>query len=141
MDYNYKDVTAALEAVGYRDIRASGSHHIFSCPKLGLTHPVPRHDRGIAKGTAEEIIQFAVFSAVLQELDLTDKKYKLPKNVLDTVKKQYKEIEKDPINTIPATTRARHKIETRKDALAFLEEMKKRIDKTTGFIMPSERER
>ena len=123
--YTYKEVEDALLVSGFTSKKNDGgSHQMYKNPVTGLSQPVPKHGKKLASGTAESILDYAVFSSYLQRINICSDKYKLSQNVVNYTKKVHKEMKNNNIiRLIPAKILQQNGIGTTKEAQEYLKKM------------------
>lgn len=123
--YTYKEITSALLASGFvEEKNNNGSHQIFVHPKTGLAQPVPKHSNGmVASGTAEAILDYAVLSARVCNINIASDRYKLSNNVIEYIKKQHQKIKSDFKQIIPPMVRKQCGLESEKDVVDYVKNL------------------
>lgn len=125
VNYTYKEVEDALLVSGFAPKKNDGgSHQMYKNPVTGLSQPIPKHGKKLASGTAESVLDYAVFSAYLQRINICSDKYKLSQNVVNYTKKVHKEMKgNNIIRLIPAKILQQNGIGTTKEAQDYLKKM------------------
>ena len=130
-NYSYKEVTDALKACGFVEVKNNnGSHQLFVHQKTGFAQPVPKHSNSVvASGTAESILDYAIMQARISNLNIANDKFKLSKNVIEYIKKQHKKIKEDIKNLVPQAIRKQCNLQTKEEVVKFIKEKTKVMQK------------
>lgn len=127
--FSYDELEDAFKVAEFVQINGGkGSHRKFKNNVTGLSQPIPFHGKTLQPGTGRSIMDFIILSALIQKIDLTDKKYKLSEKVVVYVNKKLENARSDVLVIIPNALKGEEKIGTRQEAIDYLLKKYKQAD-------------